>query len=54
MPARNGVTSALVVSSDWNGVEDIFSGSDNFFAAYAPKAEPERLLDQLGASFAIA
>jgi 2-methylcitrate dehydratase PrpD len=54
MPARNGVTSALVVRSGWNGVADIFSGTDNFFVAYAPKAEPERLLDQLGASFAIA
>ena len=48
MPARNGVTAALVVRSGWNGVEDIFSGSGNFFAAYAPKAEPERLIEKLG------
>ena len=31
MPARNGVTSALVVQSGWTGVDDIFSGADNFF-----------------------
>ena len=34
MPARNGVTSAFLVKSGWNGVDDIFSGADNFFAAY--------------------
>jgi 2-methylcitrate dehydratase PrpD len=33
MPARNGVTAALVVRTGWNGVDDIFSGSDNFFLA---------------------
>src|SRR5215471_5260092 len=38
-PARDGVTAALVVQSGWNGVDDIFSGPDNFFAAYAPKAQ---------------
>ena len=41
MPARNGVTSAFLVKSGWNGVDDIFAGADNFFAAYAPKAQPE-------------
>jgi 2-methylcitrate dehydratase PrpD len=54
MPARNGVTAALVVRAGWNGVDDIFSGPDNFFAAYAPKAEPARLVDKLGERFAIA
>jgi 2-methylcitrate dehydratase PrpD len=38
MTARNGVTAALVVRSGWNGVEDIFSGDDNFFKAYAPSS----------------
>src|SRR3954453_16396245 len=41
MPARNGVTAALVVHTGWNGVDDIFSGADNFFLAYARKARPE-------------
>ncbi|THD60929.1 MAG: MmgE/PrpD family protein [Bradyrhizobium sp.] len=54
MPARNGVTSALVVKSGWNGVEDIFSGPDNFFAAYAPKAQPDRLVEKLGERYEIA
>ena len=54
MPARNGVTSALLVKSGWNGVDDIFSGADNFFAAYAPKAQPERLVDKLGERYEIA
>ena len=54
MPARNGVTSALLVRSGWNGVDDIFSGADNFFVAYAPKAQPERLVEKLGERYEIA
>src|ERR1700730_7605506 len=53
MPARNGVASALVVRSGWNGVDDIFSGAENFFIAYAPKAQPERLLEKLGERYEI-
>jgi 2-methylcitrate dehydratase PrpD len=53
MPARNGVTSALVVRSGWNGVDDIFSGADSFFKAYAPKAQPERLVGNLGERYEI-
>jgi len=53
MTARNGVTAALVVQSGWNGVEDIFSGADNFFQAYAPKAKPERLIEKLGERYEI-
>ncbi len=53
MPARNGVTAALLVQSGWNGVDDVFSGPDNFFAAYAPKAEPDRLIEKLGERFEI-
>lgn len=33
MPARSGVVSALLVNSGWNGIDDIFSGADNFFMA---------------------
>jgi 2-methylcitrate dehydratase PrpD len=53
MTARNGVTAALVVRSGWNGVEDIFSGDDNFFKAYAPKAQPERLVEKLGERYEV-
>lgn len=54
MPARNGVTAALLVKSGWNGVDDIFSGADNFFAAHAPKAQPDRLVEKLGERYEIA
>ena len=54
MPARNGITSALLVKSGWNGIDDIFSGADNFFAAYAPKAQPDRLIEKLGERYEIA
>jgi 2-methylcitrate dehydratase PrpD len=53
MPARNGVTAALLVKSGWNGVDDIFSGPDNFFAAYSPKAQPEKLIEKLGERYEI-
>jgi 2-methylcitrate dehydratase PrpD len=53
MSARGGVTSALVVQSGWNGVDDIFSGADNFFLAYAPAADPNLLVDQLGVRYEI-
>ncbi len=54
MPARNGLTAALLVKSGWNGVDNIFAGPDNFFAAYAPKAQPDRLIEKLGDRFEIA
>jgi 2-methylcitrate dehydratase PrpD len=54
MTARNGVTAALLVKSGWNGVDDIFSGADNFFQAYAPKAQPDRLVEKLGERYEIA
>jgi len=53
MPARNGVTSALLVRSGWNGVDDIFTGADNFFQAYAPKAQRGRLVEKLGERYEI-
>ncbi len=54
MPARNGVTSALLVKSGWTGVDDIFTGKDNFFMTYAPKAQLELLVDGLGTRYEIA
>jgi len=54
MPARNGVTSALLVRSDWNGVDDVFSGPDNYFLAYAPKAATGKLVEKLGERYEIA
>ena len=53
MPARAGVTSAIVVRSGWSGVSDILSGSDNFLAAFAPGTNPEGLIDQLGMRYEV-
>jgi 2-methylcitrate dehydratase PrpD len=47
------VTAALLVKSGWNGVDDIFSGADNFFTAYAPKAQPDVLVEKLGERYEI-
>ncbi len=54
MPARSGVTSALLVQSGWTGIADIFSGADNFFMAYAPNGKPSELVDKLGERYEIA
>ncbi|NYF91110.1 MmgE/PrpD family protein [Tunturiibacter empetritectus] len=47
MPARNGVTSALLVQAGWSGVDDVLSGPESFFAAYAPHANPQGLAKNL-------
>ncbi len=54
MNARNGVTSAMVVHAGFNGLDDIFSGVDNYYLAYAPNAHPEELVSQLGERYEIA
>ena len=53
MPARSGVTSALLVQLGWNGIDDIFTGDDNFFLAYAPEARLDLLVEGLGSRFEI-
>jgi 2-methylcitrate dehydratase PrpD len=53
MPARNGVTAALLVRSGWNGVDDVFSGEDNFFQVNAPKGDPGVLIDKLGERYEV-
>ena len=53
MPARNGVTAALLVRAGWNGVDDVFSGDDNFFRVNAPKGNPAVLIDALGERFEV-
>src|SRR2546430_8219438 len=58
-PAAGGVTAAMLVRSGWTGVDDIFSGPDNFFEAYAPrengviKADPTQLVEKLGERYEI-
>ena len=53
MGARNGVTAALLVQAGFTGVSDVFSGRDNFFSAYAPKADPAGLVDGIGERYAV-
>lgn len=52
MPARNGVTAALVVRAGWNGVDDVFSGEDNFFEAMAT-GDPAVLIERLGERYEV-
>jgi 2-methylcitrate dehydratase PrpD len=59
-PAGVAVLTACLIRSGWSGVEDIFSGSDNFYEALAPrengaiKADPSLLVDKLGERYEIA
>jgi 2-methylcitrate dehydratase PrpD len=53
MSARNGVTAAHLVQLGWTGVDDVFSGTDNFFLAYAPAGDPAMLIEQLGERYEI-
>jgi len=53
MPARSGVTSALLVKSGWTGVDDVLSGDDNFLLANAPHGDANVLIDKLGDRYEI-
>jgi 2-methylcitrate dehydratase PrpD len=53
MGARNGVTAALLIRSGWTGVDDVFSGRDNFFQSYAPQRGPAGLIDRLGERYEV-
>jgi 2-methylcitrate dehydratase PrpD len=53
MPARAGVTAAELVSAGWTGVDDVFSGEDNFFAVNAPDGDPALLVDELGGRYEV-
>lgn len=54
MPARNGVSAALGVAAGWTGVNDVFSGADNFLLANDPSAVPSVLVEGLGARYEVA
>jgi 2-methylcitrate dehydratase PrpD len=53
MPARNGVTAALLVKAGWSGVDDVFAGEDNFFAVNSPDGDPGVLVAGLGERYEI-
>ncbi len=57
MPASQGVTAVVLVLAGWTGVNDMFSGTDNFLKTYfenvegrpgAPTPNPDVLIQQLG------
>jgi len=51
--ARNGVNAALVVELGWTAVTDVMSGPDNFVLSYNPKADPAKMIDDLGERYEI-
>lgn len=53
MPARNGVMAAELIRLGATGVSDVLSGSDNFLMAFAPKANSEKLIDELGQRYEV-
>ena len=53
MGARNGVMAATMVAMGFSGVEDPFSGNDNIYTALADNPAPEKLLAELGSSYAV-
>jgi 2-methylcitrate dehydratase PrpD len=53
MGARNGVTAAVLIQSGFTGVSDVFSGHENFFQSYAPKADPAGLIEKLGERYEV-
>jgi 2-methylcitrate dehydratase PrpD len=53
MPARNGVTSALLVQAGGTAVDDVLAGNDNFFQAFVPKNDAAMLIDKLGDRYEI-
>src|ERR1700738_2491010 len=59
-PAAGAVMAATLIQSGWSGVDDVFSGPDNFFEALAPRenraiqADPTALVDKLGERYEIA
>ena len=52
MPARNGVTAALLVQSGFTGNRDVLEGDQNIIKTYAP-CDPSKLLGDLGQKFTI-
>ena len=52
MPARNGVTAALLIKSGFTGNRDVLEGDQGIIKTYAP-CDPQKLLAELGQRFTI-
>ena len=53
MPARNGVTAAMLVHLGFTGVWDCFSGDRNFFDTFSTNPNPQRFAEGLGSHFEV-
>ena len=53
MGARNGVMAATMVAMGFSAVEDPFSGEESIYTALGDKPAPEKLLAELGSSYAV-
>jgi 2-methylcitrate dehydratase PrpD len=52
MPARNGVTAALLIKSSFTGNRDVLEGDQGIIKTYAP-CDPAKILAELGQRFTI-
>ena len=52
MPARNGVTAALLIQSGFTGNRDVLEGDQGILKTYAP-CDPAKILSELGQRFTI-
>jgi 2-methylcitrate dehydratase PrpD len=53
MPARNGVTAALMVAHGMTAVDDVLAGERNFLFAFGADARADVLVDGLGSRYEI-
>ena len=53
MPARNGVTAAIMAQMGFTGVDDTLEGERGFFQAFREFIEPEKLVANLGKVYEI-
>jgi 2-methylcitrate dehydratase PrpD len=53
MPARSGVSAAAMVAAGFTGVNDVFTGAQNFFITFGQEPQPELLVEELGDRFEI-
>jgi 2-methylcitrate dehydratase PrpD len=51
--ARDALSTALLIHDGATGVDDVFSGADNFFLAFKPDADPAGLIDKLGERYEV-
>jgi 2-methylcitrate dehydratase PrpD len=51
--ARDGLSTALLIHNGATGVDDVFSGTDNFFLSFKPDADPAGLIDKLGERYEV-